>query len=89
MNMVQAAAKLYEARDAMVSLYGDRFSEKVAEFRPFIEAAMKKHQVDVLQAAIKLCKDLEGAGLDSRGNTKILIMATAVEMIEPLSRKAV
>lgn len=79
-NAIQIAAKLYEARDAMKSLYGDRFREKVAGWRPIIQAAMRKHGVDEVGAILKLNEALGGR---AGGITTLIIMAVAVEMVEP------
>ena len=80
--MVSIAAKMYGARKSAISLYGkDGFKSKVAEYRPIIEAAMRKHKCDELHAMMEVSKVL----IDGHhgGIPVMLTLATVVEMLEP------
>jgi hypothetical protein len=71
------AAKIYEARDSMRRIFGDRYADRVAEVRPVIAAYMKQHGVDEITAAIRIAKDGDSPVLTG------ILLATAVEMVEP------
>lgn len=80
MNQVQMAAKLYDTRDTMRRFFGDKYQEKVNEYRPYLEAEAKNHGGQVLSAMIALCQKLNADG----GGHEIavaMMMATAVEMV--------
>lgn len=81
-NEISIASKSYGARRTAMQLYGDRYEEKTAEYRSVIESAMKKHNCDVLPAAIKVMQFL----IDGHygGIPVMLTLAAAVDMIEPL-----
>lgn len=74
---IRLAAKLYEVRDGMRRILGDRYRERCLHWVQMLNLTMQRQGCDVLEAALILGKDLErqGAGTD-------LLMATAVEMTE-------
>lgn len=82
-DAIRQAAKLYEASDTMLRLYGEtRFQAKVAEYRPYIEAIMRAQaEPNALAAGIELGRRLQAGG----GSAVMIVCAlgTAVEMIEP------
>ena len=73
---VGIASKLYEMRRLARSLLGEKYAECMGNLREVIEKVQSRLGGDELNAAQKLCR---GAGPFD----KILIMAAAVEMIEP------
>lgn len=76
---VRLAAQLYEMRDRAKSLLGDRYAERMAEFRKAIETVQSRLHLDnPIAAATKICQ-----GVDCGGFEVILVMAAACEMIEP------
>lgn len=80
-NAVQLAAQMYDARDAMRGLFGDRFSLKVAEYQGYIKKVAAAHKCDEMKAAMTLIAKLEQQGLG--GISQALILAAYVELIEP------
>lgn len=77
-RVVATAARLYDARRAVRTLFGEeRFRAKIGEVQPIIEEYMRQHQVDTLEAAIAMAGPLENP------HAQVLILATAVEMLEP------
>jgi hypothetical protein len=81
-NVVQIAAKLYDARDAMRGFWRERYAEKVAEYQPYILAAMQKYGCDEMKATMKLVALLQEKEPES-WMQQALVLASYVEMIEP------
>jgi hypothetical protein len=77
-QLVRMAARLYEARDTLRRLQGDRFAQTVANTRPAVEAYMEHHQVSELTAGMQMCERVRFDGF-----AQLAILATVVEMIEP------
>jgi hypothetical protein len=74
---VRIAAQLYETRDAMRSLLGDRYRERCAAWVQSINLTMQRHGCDELTAALILAKDF------TRDDGKpYVLLAAAVEMVE-------
>jgi hypothetical protein len=86
-NVVQIAAKLYDARDAMRGFWCERYAEKVADYQQYIRAAMQKYGCDEMQATMKLVALLQEKEPDS-GMQQALVLAGYVEMIEPSTPNA-
>lgn len=78
---VGIAAKLYDARKAMKFLYGERFQQEVAEYRPYIESVMQRLDKDTIHAGMHLLETLQKTG--ASGVMQAMVLATIVEMIEP------
>lgn len=78
MNKIQMVA-IFNARDSLKSLWGDKWAEKIKQWKNIIRAEMQKSATDnELEAMIKLCvkvKDNQPAC--------VALMAAAAEMIEP------
>lgn len=75
---IKAAAKLYQMRDTARRFYKDEWPSKQNEWRPIIEACMKKHGIGELEAGMKIAEDL-----GDHGFSIIIVMATVCEMLEP------
>lgn len=82
LNTIQIAAKLYDARDTMRSFWGEKYPEKVEDYKKYILAAMKKYGCDEMKATMKLVELLQEKEQDS-GMHQALILASYVEIIEP------
>lgn len=79
---IRLADNLYRARRAMRTLLGDGYDEKVAFMKPVLERfATYIGTDDMLVAATQLALRVDP--MDAM--EKLLIMATAVEIIEPTS----
>ena len=78
-KQIEIASKMYEARDAVISLMGkEKFKERVDAFRPIIGGMCKKKKITEMQATIEILKDLQGDGMAS-----LLAMAACTEIMEP------
>jgi hypothetical protein len=78
-QQIRMAARLYEARDALLRLQGaEGFARTVANTRPAVEAYMEHYQVSELTAAMQMCERVRFDGF-----AQLAILATVVEMIEP------
>ena len=77
-------AKLYNMRRRAKSLLGERYGEEMRRLREVIELVQRKHGGSPLSAATKICGALASItdGLDT-----VLIMAAALEMIEPSEKE--
>jgi hypothetical protein len=76
---IRLTVKLYEMRDSAKFMLGDKYAEKMAEFRKAIEIVqLKLHLDNPLAAATRICQNPDAGGFDV-----ILLMAAACEMIEP------
>lgn len=81
-KIIHLADNLYRARRAMRSLLGDGYDEKVAFMKPILERfAARIGTDDILAAATQLALRVD----PNDAMEKLLIMATAVEIIEPTS----
>jgi hypothetical protein len=79
-QLVGIASKLYEMRRLARSLLADKYAERMGLLREIIEKAQARLGGNELSAAQKLCEGPDVGPFD-----KILIMAAAVEMVEPSS----
>lgn len=77
---VRLASKLYEMRDGAKQLLGERYPERMAEYRKVIETVQAAKHLDTLKAAVEICQHGGCSGF-----TTIFVMAAACEMIEPSS----
>jgi hypothetical protein len=80
MNRIQLAAKLYDCRDSMKSLFGDEFEAKTKPYRERLQAFSERRKIGILDAALIMAKDLAAAGHE---NAVLLLLAAAVELVEP------
>lgn len=76
---IRTAAKLYDARDAMRSLHGDNWPQKIAEISPIIRGVAKEGNTSLLSAAIQIA---EKASKDGQPMVSVLVMAVACELSE-------
>lgn len=76
-KIIKIAAQLYEARDAMRQILGDRYVEKCTFWVERINVTMQRRGCNEITAAMELAKDLQrnGAGTGA-------LFATVVEMVE-------
>lgn len=74
---VKMAARLYECRDAARIMFGDSYETRMRTQRDFVRAAMARHQVEALPAAMLMIK---AAGLT--GISAIVLLAAAVDVTD-------
>jgi len=79
-NPIQIAAKLYDCRDTMKSLFGETYSEVTREYKEHLQAFADRNKVSVIDAALSIAKGLEANG---HGRAIPLLLASAVELVEP------
>lgn len=75
---IQTAAKLYETRDTMKRLLGDRYRERMTELGEALQKIAARKGKDVLMTAKEICSDPGMTGMEIGQ-----IMAAAVELLEP------
>lgn len=82
---VRLAARVYEMRDAARNILGDRYAQKMAEFRKPIEIVQRKLKTEnPIIAAADICRNVEAGGFEV-----IFLMAAACEMVDPSSASTV
>lgn len=74
---VELTAKLHHMRDAMRSLWGEQYPAKIAPWQDAIAHVAEGKKIGTLQAAIQMAKAADNE------HAVILVMAAAVETIEP------
>lgn len=79
LKVLKTAEKLYEARDTMRSLLGDRYVERCTFWVGRINVVMQRQGCDELAAGMALAKEMEA---DKGGGSPAVLFATVVEMIE-------
>ena len=77
-QQIQIAAKLYEARDAMRSLLGERYAARMAEIGGVLKKVAAHDSVNEIQAAQVVI-----AAIDAQGFDALQLLAAAVELVEP------
>lgn len=82
---IKTAAKLYEARDTMKGLFGDRYPEKVGQYRNIIRNASKQLKCDVLVTAPRIVANAAKAGVEIDGVGVALLLAATVEELESMA----
>ncbi len=75
---IQTAAKLYETRETVKRLLGDRYRERMTELGATLEKIAARKGKDVLMTAKEICSDPGMTGMEIGQ-----IMAAAVELLEP------
>lgn len=78
---IKLAAKMYRCRDTARSVYKDRFPEKMAEYKGYIQGYIGAYGGDEIKAVLKLAEKLRGD--ECEGIAIMLLTAAAVEIIEP------
>lgn len=77
-QQVQMAAKLYEARDAMRRMLGERYAARMAELGGVLKKVSARDSVNEIQAAQVVIKAIDAQGYDA-----LQLLAAAVELVEP------
>lgn len=77
-KQVRIAARLYEIRDAMRRLFGERYAEQLKPFQQMLERLKEQSGLDTLAAATYIAKQL-----DAGDPAIMMLMAAAVEIVEP------
>jgi hypothetical protein len=79
-SAIRLAAKMYEARDSVRFLLGNKFKERMAEGIEGLKTIAAEHNITVLEAAqrcAKMCAD------QYNGTAAMMVIAAAVEHAEP------
>lgn len=79
---IQLAAKLYDAREVVRTLWGDNYATKIKQYQDFIRAEMAAKNCEELAATMNIVRDLQRDKPDS-GMTQMVILAACVEILEP------
>lgn len=82
-QVIQMAAKLYDARDSAKVLLAERYFPRIDAFQERIRNAMRASGAEEMVVAIRMADALAKAGC---GMDSIVMLAAAVEMIEPSER---
>lgn len=80
-QLVSMAAKLYKCRRAAKTLFGDEYAAKIEPYKKMIRGEMPKHNNDELSTAVSMAHEIKD--MDDNGVISMLILAAAVEIIEP------
>lgn len=78
-QQVKVASQLYEARDAIRRLMGDRYAAVLEPYKVMLQKVMTMNDCDEVAAALWTARRVERTD----GMEIIKILAAAVEMIEP------
>lgn len=79
-QQIRIAAKMYECRDTLKRLTGDKFRERITEYQGFLRTAMQRYECDEIKAAMHLCHDER---IRDSAITQMWLIAAAVELLEP------
>jgi hypothetical protein len=79
-TQIRIAAKLYEARDAVRTLLGDKYHEKMKIGMDALQTLCDEEGISPLVAATRTANMFDREG---RGAAALLVLAAAVEMLEP------
>jgi hypothetical protein len=79
-QQIKMAAKLYRCRDTAKRFFGDEFQDKIQPYKQVISGVAKEKSIGELEAMMKICED---DVIKNNGWTLVLLMAAAVELIEP------
>jgi hypothetical protein len=79
-KQIKIAAKLYECRDTAKRLFKEEYEERVKPYSTLIIAVSEANKIDTLQSMIKISQ-LEI--MENNGMGLMMLMAAAVEIIEP------
>lgn len=80
---VRLAAKLYEAREGVRLLLGDRFAEEMRKGGELLTALSASRGETVLQTAARLGQQYND---EDRPFASMVVVASAVELLEPSER---
>lgn len=79
-NVIRLASKMYEARDSVRFLLGDKFKERMAVGIENLKMIAAEHNISVLEAAHRCAKMYSD---QYNGTAAMLVIAAAVEHAEP------
>lgn len=74
------AAKLYRCRDNVKRFFKDEYKENLIPYKKIISDVAKDKNIGELEAMRKICED---DVIKNNGWTLMLLMAAALELIEP------
>ena len=77
-NLIETAAKLYELRDRARTLLGDRYKPHMTELGKILQATADRDGKSVITVAQEVCTKRDLIGMDM-----LMVMAAAVELVEP------
>jgi hypothetical protein len=76
---VRISDDLLRTRNTIKQLLGSKWEERVAEYRPYIEARMTRMKTDnVIECVLPLAKSMSDAG-----DSPLVLLAIACEMTSP------
>jgi hypothetical protein len=77
-KQIAMAAQLYDMRDKARRLLGEKYKPQMAELGKILKMTADRDKKSVLEVATEVCKKRELIGMDL-----LLVMAAAVELVEP------
>ena len=77
-QVVTIAAKMYEARKGLRSLFGERYDENCERWREVLR--VQSAERPILDVALEMLKDMQQRGAD--GWAQAWVLAAAVDVIE-------
>lgn len=80
---ITIAAKLYDARRTVRRFHREKWREKLEPARELVQRYMDRKECDALIAATRICQHIQRTYPGQYGHDQLLIMAAAVEIIEP------
>jgi hypothetical protein len=75
---IKISARLYEAREAMKRLHGDKYEERITPYKELIAKVMIAFKEDEFEAMLRVSKSPE---LDGDGIAVMHYMAATIEMV--------
>jgi hypothetical protein len=79
-ELIKLAAKFYRCRDTAKRFYKEEFEEKILPYKQVVSGVAKEKNITELVAVMKICDD---DVIKNNGWAIMLLMAAAVELIEP------
>jgi hypothetical protein len=79
-EQIKLAAKLYRCRDTARRFFTDEYQAKIEPYKLLIKGYAEEKNIDEMAAVMKICSD---DVIKNNGWTVMLLMAAAVELIEP------
>ena len=77
---IKLAARLYDARTALKSLWGDEYHAKIAVPMQELQKSANRQGLQIIPAAMNAAKHFTDR---YEGGTALIILAAAVEILEP------
>lgn len=76
---IKIAYKMLQIRDNCRKLYADQWKAKQDEWRPIIQAVMKKHNCDEIAAGMIIAKQIQ-----DEPYAVMVVLGTVAEILEPV-----